>query len=216
MKTLVTAATILLLIGGNAMAEKLDFEADAVGQSPAGWIVTKTGRGEPTWTVEENASAASKSKLVKQSGRASYPLLLKSGTAIKDGFVEVRFKPISGLQDRAGGIVWRATDADNYYVVRANALEDNVVLYKTVSGTRSPLDIVGRKGGYGVRVPVATNQWHMLRVDFAGSRFKVTYDGRQVFDVEDATFAGPGMVGLWTKADSVTEFDEFAYAKEDS
>jgi hypothetical protein len=211
MKTLVTAATILFLVEGSAMAEKIDFEAETAGQPPAGWIVTKTGKGEPIWTVENDSGTTSKSKIVKQSGRAAYPLLLKSGTAIKDGFVEVRFKPVSGSQDRAGGLVWRAQDADNYYVVRANALEDNVVLYKTVSGTRSPLDIVGRKGGYGVKVPVAPNQWHTLRVDFADNHFKVTYDGRQLFAVEDATFAGPGMVGIWTKSDSVTEFDEFVF-----
>jgi hypothetical protein len=213
MKMLVTAATILLLIEGSAMADKLDFESDTVGRPPAGWMASKTGKGEPRWTVEEDASAPAKSKILKQSGRATYPLLLKSGTNVRDGFVEVRFKPISGSEDRAGGVVWRAKDADNHYVVRANALEDNVVLYKTVDGSRGPLDIVGRKGGYGVKAAVPANQWHTLRVDFSGSRFKVAFDGKPVFEVEDSTFVGPGMVGLWTKADSVTEFDDFNYGE---
>ena len=136
-----------------------------------------------------------------------------NGTNIKDGFVEVKFKPISGSEDRAGGLVWRAKDANNYYVVRANALEDNVVLYKTVNGVRSSLGIVGRKGGYGVKVAVPANQWHTLRVEFAGPRFKVIFDEKPLFDVEDATFTGPGMVGLWTKADSVTTFNAFAYGQ---
>ncbi len=153
MRILATAIAILFLIGSDAMADTVSFDADKIGSAPSGWTVAKTGRGDPQWMVEDDASAPSKGKVVRQSGRATYPLLLKTGTNVKDGFVEVRFKPISGAADRAGGVVWRAKDADNYYVVRANALEDNVVLYKTVNGTRSALDIVGRKGGYGVRVP---------------------------------------------------------------
>ena len=172
-----------------------------------------TGRGKPKWTVEEDASAPSKSKVVKQSGNATYPLLLKNGTSLKDGFVEVQFKAISGSEDRAAGIVWRAKDASNYYVVRANALEDNVVLYKTVNGSRSELDIVGRKGGYGVKAPVPSGQWHTLRVDFAEGLFKVAYNGKAIFEVEDRTFPDAGQIGLWTKADSVTVFDNVSYGR---
>jgi hypothetical protein len=98
-------------------------------------------------------------------------------------------------------------------VVRANALEDNVVLYKTVNGVRSSLDIVGRKGGYGIDVPVPANQWHDLRIEFGGSRFRVIYNGKQLFEVEDSTFSDAGKVGLWTKADSATLFDEINYGE---
>jgi hypothetical protein len=213
MQIFVTAAAILFLIGSDAMADNVSFDADKIGSAPSGWTIAKTGRGEPQWTVEDDSSAPSKGKVVRQSGRATYPLLLKTGTNVKDGFVEVHFKAISGSEDRAGGIVWRAKDADNYYVVRANALEDNVVLYKTVNGTRSALDIVGRKGGYGVRAPVPAGQWHTLKVDFSGSHFKVVFDGKPAFEVEDATFTEAGMVGLWTKADSVTAFDQFTYGE---
>jgi hypothetical protein len=136
---------------------------------------------------------------------------LKDDTDIKDGFLQTKFKAIAGSEDRAGGLVWRARDANNYYVVRANALEDNVVLYKTVNGVRSPLDIVGRKGGYGVSVRVPANVWHGLRVEFVGARFRVVYNDRGLFEVEDATFSGPGKVGLWTKADSVTLFDAITH-----
>jgi hypothetical protein len=149
----VTAITALLVMETIAMADKVSFDADTIGSAPAGWTPAKTGKGDPKWTVEQDPTAPSK-KVVKQSGRATYPLLLKDGTRVRNGFVEVRFKAISGAEDRAAGIVWRAKDADNYYVVRANALEDNVVLYKTVNGQRSSVDIVGRKGGYGVKVPV--------------------------------------------------------------
>lgn len=190
---------------------RVSFESDAVGHVPAAWTSTHTGSGDPQWTVELDATAPSKSKIVRQSGRATFPLLLKDEVTVQDGFIETNFKAIAGSQDRAAGLVWRATDADNYYVVRANALENNVVLYKTVAGTRSPLDIVGRKGGYGVDVRVPANQWLGLRVDFQGHRFRVTYEGDHLFDVEDSTFDDAGTIGLWTKADSVTLFDDVTY-----
>ena len=165
----------------------------------------REGRDRPfTWA---------KSNVLKQSGKATYPLALKDGTSVRDGFVEVKFKAISGAEDRAAGLVWRVRDANNYYVVRANALEDNVVLYKTVDGRRSELDIVGRKGGYGVKIPVSAGQWHTLRVEFAGTRFNVIYNGKSLFEVEDTTFKDTGRVGLWTKADSVTLFDDFSYGE---
>jgi hypothetical protein len=207
--TVISAA--LAMMGAAAMAETVNFDADATGNAPTGWTIAKTGTGTSIWTVEEDRSAPSKSKVLKQSGRATYPLLLRNGTSVKDGVVEVRFKAVSGVEDRAAGIVWRVKDPDNYYVVRANALEDNVVLYKTVNGRRSSLDIVGRKGGYGVKVPVPANRWHALRVEFAGPRFKVKFNGKELFEVEDATFNEAGMVGLWTKADSVTMFDDFTF-----
>jgi hypothetical protein len=138
-------------------------------------------------------------------------VLLKDNTAIQDGFIETKFKAIAGSRDRAAGLVWRAKDANNYYVARANALENNIVPYKTVNGVRSPLDIVGRKGWYGVTVPVPANAWHSLRVEFASARFRVVYNGKSLFEVEDAIFGGAGKVGLWTKADSITLLDPLSY-----
>jgi hypothetical protein len=191
----------------------VSFESTRIGTAPEGWTATLTGSGDPKWTVESDRTAPSRLNVVKQSGRATYPLLLKNDTNIKDGFIEVKFKAIAGSQDRAAGVVWRARDANNYYVVRANALEDNVVLYKTVDGIRSALDIVGRKGGYGVAVPVPANTWHSLRIEFKAARFGASFNGKQLFEVEDSTFADAGMVGLWTKADSVTLFDEITYGE---
>jgi Domain of Unknown Function (DUF1080) len=209
----VIAVTFFLLEMNDMSNHAISFESTQTGVAPEGWTATLTGSGDPKWTVENDETAPSKSKVLKQSGRATYPLILKDDTNIKDGFVEMRFKAVAGSQDRAAGIVWRAKDADNYYVVRANALEDNVVLYKTVNGTRSALDIVGRKGGYGIDVPVPANTWHSLRVDFKGSRFSVSFNGKQVFEVDDSTLPDAGKVGLWTKADSVTLFDEVTYGE---
>jgi Domain of Unknown Function (DUF1080) len=192
-------------------AETVTFDENLIGVPPKGWTLTMTGKGTPKWTVERDATAPSKGVVLKQSGKATYPLALKDGTSVKDGFVETKFKAVAGSEDRAAGLVWRAKDANNYYVVRANALENNVVLYKTVNGVRSSLDIVGRKGGYGLKVTVPANQWHTLRVDFTGSRFKVTFNGKALFEVEDGTLREAGMVGLWTKADSVTSFADFSH-----
>lgn len=205
-------AAMLLLLGVTDMSNRaISFESTRIGIAPEGWTVTLTGSGNPKWTVESDETAPSQSKVIKQSGRATYPLLLKDDTSIRDGFIEVKFKALAGSEDRAAGVVWRAKDANNYYVARANALEDNFVLYKTVNGSRSPLDIVGRKGGYGVSVPVPANIWHSLRIDFKGTRFTASFNGKQMFEVEDSTFTEAGKVGLWTKADSVTRFDEVNY-----
>src|SRR5713101_8184401 len=138
---------MLFLLEMNDMSNHaVSFESTRIGAAPEGWTATLTGSGDSKWTVESDETAPSQSKILKQSGRATFPLILKNDTNIKDGFVEMKFKAIAGSQDRAAGIVWRAKDANNYYVVRANALEDNVVLYKTVKGVRGSLDIVGRKG----------------------------------------------------------------------
>jgi hypothetical protein len=215
MPMLALAFMSISLMGVSAMAQTLNFDDAPAGTSPEGWILAMTGRGEAKWTVEPDSTAPSKPNVLKQSGRATYPVALKQDTDVRDGFVEVKFKAVTGSEDRAAGVIWRAKNADNFYVVRANALEDNVVLYKTIKGVRTSLDIVGRKGGYGVSAPVASSQWHLLRCDFAGTRFMVTYDGRQLFEVEDATITQSGMIGLWTKADSVTLFDDLTYGESD-
>jgi hypothetical protein len=191
------------------LAETEGFDNAKPGQLPPHWTGTLTGTGAALWRVVPDDSAPSKPNVLKQSGVATYPICLKVDAQLKDGYVEVKFKPLSGKEDQAGGVIWRVKDKDNYYVCRANALEDNVVLYKTVVGKRSALDIVGRKGGYGVKEKVAAAQWHTLRVEFQGTHFKVIFDGKPLFEVEDGTFTEAGKVGVWTKADSVTIFDDF-------
>lgn len=200
-----------LAVSAALSSETVNFDEVQAGQLPPHWIASMTGQGTPRWSVEKDESAPSKPNVLKQSGQATYPLALKADAELRNGFVEVKFKPIAGEEDQAGGVVWRAKDADNYYICRANALEGNVVLYKTEKGKRKSLDIVGRKGGYGLDTPVPPQKWHTLRVEFEGSRFQVWLNGKHLFDVQDGTFPGPGMVGLWTKADSVTLFDDFSY-----
>ncbi len=211
MKTLLLTCIAAGLLSSAASAQMINFDDAKIGAPPSGWTATKTGGGSPNWTVEKDDSAPSKPNVLKQSGKAAYPLCIMDGANVKDGFVEVKFKPISGNEDQAAGLIWRVKDADNYYVCRANALEGNVVLYKTEKGKRSSLDIVGRKGGYGVKEPVPKGEWSTLRVEFAGNKFTVKLNGKQLFQVEDSTFADAGKIGLWTKADSVTLFDNFSF-----
>jgi hypothetical protein len=191
------------LIGGPAMAETINFDSDTVGALPDAWVAGVTGRGSFKWSVESDQSAPSKPNVLKQSGRGEFPWCVLRDAALADGFVEVKFKPLSGNEDQAGGVVWRWKDGDNYYVARANALENNVSIYYTRNGRRITIKYVD--------APVAKNQWHTLRVDFAGKRMRVTLDGKRYIDVDDERIVGAGSVGVWTKADSVTAFDDFSY-----
>ena len=191
------------LIGGVVMAETIHFDADTAGALPSGWIAGVTGRGSHRWTIEADASAPSKPNVLKQSARGDFPWCVVRDARLADGFVEVKFKPLSGKDDQAGGLVWRWKDGDTYYVARANALENNVSLYYTQNGRRNTIKYV--------TAPVAAGQWHTLRVEFAGKRIRVALDGKAYIELDDEHLSGSGAVGVWTKADSVTVFDDFAY-----
>src|ERR1035437_8522389 len=127
-----TTAALTTMLASVALAQTVNFDNLKTGASPLGWTATKTGSGSAKWTVEKDDTAPSKPNVLKQSGEATYPVCIKDDTSLKDGFVEVKFKPISGKKDQAGGLVWRAKDSDNYYVARANALENNVTIYHTI------------------------------------------------------------------------------------
>ena len=185
-----------------AAAAALAVAAVTSAQPSGGWLTGQTGRGTARWARQGEA--------LTYEGRAAFGWAVREGASYRDGWVETRFKPTAGREDRAGGVVWRWRDGDNYYVARANALEDNVVAYKVVRGRRTDLTPVGAAPGtYGVKVPVSTGAWHTLRVDFRGAQFEITYDGRRLFAVRDDTFHDAGLVGIWSKADSVTEFNQF-------
>ena len=191
-------------LSASAMADATDFSADVAGQPPAGWTCGATGRGQPRWTVETDPGAPG-GKVLRQSGSATFPWCVRRDATLTDGWVEARFKPLSGREDQAGGVVWRWKDGDNYYVARANALENNVSLYYTAGGSRRTLKYVD--------APVPAGQWHTLRVEFAGTRIAVSLDGKRYIDVVDDHIAGAGSVGVWTKADSVTAFAAFTHEK---
>jgi len=188
-----------------AFAETINFDGDAPGRLPAPWKQGVTGRGSALWAVRADPSAPSKPNVLQQSATGAFPWCVLTATSIEDGFIEVRFKPMAGHDDQAGGVVWRWKDGDNYYVARANALENNVSLYHTTGGRRITIKYVD--------APVPKNTWHTLRVEFAGKRIKVALNGKTYIEQEDDHIGGAGAVGLWTKADSVTAFDDFSYGK---
>jgi hypothetical protein len=220
-------AALPLALAGIALAPaaraetRLDFEADPPGEPPAGFAFASTGPGAPgRWRIREDATAPSgRHVLVQESADPTpsrFPLAVVEDPGLADGTLSVRFKALSGAVDQAAGIVWRYRDAENYYLVRANALEGNVVLYKVERGKRS--DLKPTDAGllaYGKKAPVKSGAWHELRVEVKGDLFRVAFDGAHLFDVRDASFAGPGKVGLWTKADSVTAFDDLRVAPAD-
>jgi hypothetical protein len=202
MKTTITM-TSTLLAAGLSGAQMVTFDTEPISVPPADWTCGVTGRGNSRWTVEPDPGAPSPSNVLIQSGSGDFPWCVRTGTAIVDGFVEVKFKPMRGREDQAGGVVWRWKDGNNYYVARANALENNVSLYYTERGSRRTLRYVD--------APVADNAWHVLRVEFKGTRIHVLLNGKAAIEFDDAHIAGAGSVGVWTKADSVTAFDDFSF-----
>jgi hypothetical protein len=196
-------------------AQTITFDQAKTGSAPEGWTVTMTHTGgPPKWEIRSDESAPSKPNVMAQvstdrtAGR--FPLAIWDRISIKDGTIAVKFKAISGTVDQGAGLVWRYLDANNYYIVRANALEDNVVLYKVQNGQRASLAPKGAvSNSYGVKHRVPKQTWSILSVDFHGNLFTVTLDSQKLFEVEDSTFTEAGKTGLWTKSDSVIYFDDF-------
>lgn len=181
------------------------FDADAPGQMPAKFHSAKTGGGTAEkWSVIADPAAPSKPNVVAQTSTDQtdyrFPLLISDEGSFQDLDLSVRFKVVSGSIDRAGGLVFRLRDPNNYYIVRANALENNYRLYHVVNGRRSQFA--------GSNFKVTSGEWHELRVEASGNKITCYYDGDKKIEAADSTFKDAGEVGLWTKADSVTYFDD--------
>src|SRR5215211_8897899 len=190
-----------------------NFDNDEVGRLPAKFHSALTGSGAPgQWAVTADASAPSQPNVLAQNSADKtnyrFPLAIADEGSFRDLDLSVRFKPVSGREDQAAGLVWRLKDANNYYIVRANALEGNVVLYKVENGKRTDLPLVSKGRTYGMKDKVPSGQWGTLRVVAQGNKFEVYHDGKKLYEVEDNTFQDAGKVGLWTKADSVIYFDD--------
>lgn len=211
MKTL----AMLLVLAATLAAETINFDSAQPGTVPAGWSVAMTHKGgAPKWEILKDDTAPSKPNVLAQTSNdptdGRFPLAILDKSNCKDGELSVRSKAISGKVDQGAGLVWRYQDPNNYYLVRANALEDNVVLYKVQNGRRSSIAPKGKPAGtYGVTHKVPSKTWNTLRVTFTGPLFTVYFNGEKLFDVGDSTFTAAGKVGLWTKADSVIYFDDF-------
>jgi hypothetical protein len=177
------------------------FDSQSHGQTPSGWTCGATGRGAAKWRIEADAQAPSPPNVLTQRGRADFPWCIQEGGLAENGTVMVSFKAISGEEDQAGGVVWRWKDANTYYVARGNALENNVSLYYVSRGVRHTIKYQS--------APVARNTWHRLEVRFEGERIQVYLNGKSYIDLSDRNISGTGKAGVWTKADSITSFDDF-------
>jgi hypothetical protein len=189
------------------------FETMQTGKPPSGFQATLTGSGGPVkWQVVEVSDAPSGKKVVSQLSadetNSRYPVLILNDLSVRNVDISVQFKTLSGEVDASAGIIFRCKDKNNYYVVRANALEDNIVAYKTVEGRRSNIGVKGQGNSYGVEAKVPHLKWNNLRVIVKANLFEIFLNGRKLFEVENDLFNEPGKVGLWTKADAVTQFDD--------
>ncbi len=168
----------------------------------------------PRWEIVRDELAPGSRFVLAQLSRdktaGRFPLAIWNGLRIQDGGISVAFKAVDGAVDQAAGIIWRYQDPNNYYIVRANALENNVVLYKVENGVRISIPPKGLPSrSYGVKHPIPSRRWNNLRVTFQGNTFTVFLNGERLFETEDRTFTTAGKTGLWTKSDSLTYFDEF-------
>lgn len=206
---------LLLLAEPRSGRIQVNFDHDDIGRIPPGWDVALTHQGAPPqWLVIRDPSAPSAPNVFAQLSRdqtaGRFPLAICKEAVYRDGEVSVAFRPVSGLVDQAAGIVWRYRDPGNYYIARVNALEGNVVLYKVQGGVRESIAPKGLPSrSYGVNYPIPTGRWGLLRVTFQGPVFVVYVNHAKVLEAVDTTFTTAGKTGLWTKADSVTYFDNY-------
>jgi hypothetical protein len=203
----VGVAFAFLAVAADDKASLFKFSKDDAGKLPAGWKSDQTGKGEASvWKVVADDTAPSKSGLVlaqtAQGPGSVFNLCLATDSSFTDVEAMVAFKAVKGEKDQGGGIVWRYQDGNNYYIARMNPLEDNFRVYKVVDGKRIQLETKE-----DLKVP--SGEWHSLKIKQAGARIECFLDGKKYLDIKDDTFTKAGKVGLWTKADAQTYFDEF-------
>jgi hypothetical protein len=184
----------------------INFDTFAVGASPPGWTVAMSnGKVPARWEVRQDRTAPTQPYVLAQVSRDPtddrFPLAILDGVSLRDGDVSVRLKPVSGREDQGGGLVWRYRDPSNYYLVRANAMNKTVTVFRIQNGQRTALP--------SVKHDIPVNAWSILKVSAKGSRFQVYVDHRRVIDGQDTAYTGAGKVGLCTVADSVMYFDDF-------
>jgi hypothetical protein len=210
MKRLTALSVVLVMVTltwAEERATLMKFNKDDAGKVPAGWTADKTGKGEGSvWKVVEDQSGPSKTGFVlaqtAESPGAMFNLCVAEKPMLKDVEVSVAFKAVKGEKDQGGGIVWRYQDANNYYVARMNPLEDNYRLYHVVNGKRT--QIAGKEG---IKVP--SGEWHTLKIEMKGDEIECYLDGKKELEFKDSTITKEGKVGLWSKADAQTHFDQF-------
>ncbi len=212
-RNLLSTVIFMLLISGFIYSQTISFDKDEVGKTPKGFTTSLTGNGKiGNWVIIKDESAPSKPNVLAQTDMDAtgyrFPICVYNNFSAKNVEVSVKFKAVKGKEDQAAGIIWRYKDKDNYYIVRANALEENVVLYKVEKGRRIDLPLVGKGKTYGMKTKVPSGVWNELKIVAKDNLFTVFSNGNKLYDVNDQTFTDAGKIGLWTKADSYTLFDD--------
>jgi hypothetical protein len=216
---LVLLLLITMLPISAAQSESIGFDKAIPGKFPVDWAIAMTHAGTPPrWEIVRDESAPTPPNVLAQLSRdktaGRFPLAIWKRVVLQDGELSVAFKTVDGSIDQAAGIVWRYQDPNNYYIVRANALENNVVLYKVENGVRASIPPKGLPSrSYGVKHLIPSGRWNTLKVTFSGSKIIVFLNQERLFEAEDTTFQKLGKIGLWTKADSVTYFDDFTFSR---
>lgn len=203
MKMAFFAFALAAVLSSAAISETDSFDNVPAGAPPAGWTAGATGSISTKWSVKEDPTAPSRQNVLNQSGSAVFAWCVKKDVHIEDGHVEVKVKPIAGREDQAGGVIFRWKNSGNYYVARVNALEQNLGLFYMEDGLRHLIKYA--------HATVEKGKWAVLGASFSGKTITVTLDGKEYLRVEDESIKGPGAVGVWTKADSATSFDDFTY-----
>jgi len=187
-----------------------NFEKYEPGIAPKNWTQYYTGRGESTeWKILQEDGNSALTQVSNDHPNFHFNVIIHNSLVAKNVDLQVKLKGLSGEMDQGGGFVWRFIDANNYYVVRANPLEDNVVMYKVKNGKRTDLPVIGKGRSYGVDVKPLGSGWNTLRLVAQNDIFTVFLNNEEIFKVKDKTFTSAGKLGLWTKADAVTAFDDF-------
>jgi hypothetical protein len=201
------ALAVVFAFGFVSAGTIVNFDSGPVGKTPPGWTVAMTHHGgAPQWEIRKDQSAPTQPYVLAQVSNDGTndrsPLVIYDKVSFRDGDISVRLKPVGGREDQGGGLVWRYRDENNYYLVRADALQRNVTVFKVENGRRS--QILSRPSR-----DLAINGWSILKISARGNRFQVYVDHRRILQGQDNTFSGSGKAGLCTEADSVTYFDDF-------
>ncbi len=186
---------------GETVETLFTFDDEEVGEMPASWSNAYTGKGGlGKWEIVEGNGNKVLAQVSQKNGGYHFDVIVKDDTDYQDLEIEVDFKGVKGDEDQGGGPVWRYQDADNYYIARANPLEDNYRVYKVVDGNRKQLA--------SAKFDIPSGEWHKIKVRVIGNHIECFYDGKKFLDVKDGTFKDSGKIGLWVKADAVTWFDD--------
>src|SRR5690348_11045118 len=194
-----------------AAGSVINFDHGSIGKTPPEWTVPSIHGVPPRWEIRRDPSAPTSPYVLAQVSTSPHQdelsLAILNSMSLRDGDISVRFKPVSGHEDEGGGLVFRYRDPRNYYLVRADAHDGEVTVYKMENGVCSPIRPRGvTSSAFGVKHNILANAWSILKVSVRGSRFQVYVNHRRLLQADDNSFSGAGRVGLITEADSVTYF----------